>query len=129
MTLLVDTHAFLWWLAGGAQLSFNARGAFADPALRKLLSLASAWEVAIKVAKGKLVLPVELSEMLDVAVASGFGLLPISTAHIQAVARLAQIPSHQDPFDRMLIAQALVEGVPILTSDRRFAEYGVEVVW
>jgi PIN domain nuclease of toxin-antitoxin system len=121
--LLLDTHVLLWWREANPRIDGEARRSIAT-ADEVLVSAASAWEVAIKVAIGKLRVP----GPLEAAVAdSGFAALPIAFSHAAAVTGLA--PHHADPFDRMLIAQAVVEGLTIVTHDRRFAPYGVPVVW
>jgi PIN domain nuclease of toxin-antitoxin system len=122
--LLVDTHALLWWLADDPSLSPTARDAIADPNNEPLVSAASVWEIAIKRSLGKLTAPDDLP---DTIADEGFAWLPISAQHAW---RVRDLPMHHaDPFDRVLAAQALVEGVPIVTTDPRFAEYGVDVRW
>ena len=123
MRLLLDTHVLLWWREANPRIEGDAHRCVAT-ASEVCVSAASAWEVAIKVVLGKLRIPGPLAE----AVAdSGFVALPITFAHAAAVTGLA--PHHADPFDRMLIAQALVEDLTIVTHDRRFAPYGVSVIW
>lgn len=119
MRLLLDTHALLWWLAD-AGLTDQAREAIADPANLVMVSAASAWEISIKKALGKLAAPDDLEQQVD---AGGFNALPISIAHATAAGRLPR--HHDDPFDRMLIAQAFAEGLTIVTHDKRFADYDV----
>ena len=120
MRLLLDTHALLGWLADEG-LSARARDAIADPDNVVTVSAASAWEISIKKALGKLAAPDDLEE--QVRAAGGFTLLPITIAHAMAAGRLAR--HHDDPFGRMLVAQALAEGLTLVTRDRRFDEYGV----
>jgi len=120
--LLLDTHALLWWLADEG-LTTQARDAIADPANVVVVSAASAWEISIKKALGKLVAPDDLEQQVQ---AGGFLPLPISIAHGVAAGRLAR--HHEDPFDRMLIAQAYAEGLTIVTRDTRFNEYGVALL-
>lgn len=117
MRLLLDTHALLWWLADEG-LTDQARDAIADPANLVMLSAASAWEISIKRALGKLSAPDDLERQVE---ESGFTPLPISVAHALAAGRLPR--HHDDPFDRMLIAQAFAEGLTIVTHDKRFADY------
>jgi PIN domain nuclease of toxin-antitoxin system len=117
--LLLDTHALLWWLADEG-LTDQARDAIADPANLVMVSAASAWEISIKKALGKLSAPDDLDHQVD---QSGFIPLPISIAHGMAAGQLPR--HHDDPFDRMLIAQALAEGLTIVTHDKRFAGYEV----
>ncbi len=122
MRLLLDTHALLWWLADES-LSAQARDAIADPANLVMVSAATAWEVSIKKALGKLAAPDDLEQQVQ---AGGFTELPISIAHGLAAGQLAR--RHEDPFDRMLIAQALAEGLTLVTRDKRFDDYGVALL-
>ena len=119
MRLLLDTHALLWWLADEG-LSSRTRDAIADPANLVAVSAASAWEIAIKKALGNLTAPDDLEQQVR---AGGFVPLPINIAHGIAAGQLAR--HHDDPFHRMLIAQALAEGLTIVTHDKRFEDYGV----
>ena len=119
--LLLDTHAFIWWRSAPARLGPAARQAIAE-AESVHVSMASAWETAIKVSIGKLRLDTRFE---DGIAESGFRPLPIAFGHLD---RLAALPFlHRDPFDRMLIAQALADGLTIVTVDRRIARY--EVAW
>jgi PIN domain nuclease of toxin-antitoxin system len=120
--LLLDTHALLWWLADEG-LTSQARDAIADPAALVVVSAVSAWEISIKKALGKLVAPDDLEHQVQ---AGGFMRLPISIAHGVAAGQLVR--HHEDPFDRMLIAQAYAEGLTIVTRDKRFADYGVALL-
>ncbi len=123
MSLLLDTHAFIWWRTNDPRIGAPARQAIARTA-KVYVSVASAWEVAIKVALGKL----RLSENFEAGVEqSGFDKLGIKFAHAELVARLPL--HHGDPFDRMLVAQALVEGLALVTRDERLQAYGVSLVW
>ena len=120
MNLLLDTHVLLWWLADDPGLSEKQRSAIADPANVVYVSAASAWEIAIKKALGKLIAPNDLRAAL---VASELEQLPVTVAHAEAVGGLP--PHHRDPFDRMLIAQAGVEDLTVVTGDPVFAQYEV----
>ena len=122
MRLLLDTHALLWWLADEG-LSAEAREAIADPGNLVVVSAATAWEISIKKALGKLAAPDDLEHQLATG---GFEPLPIGIAHAVAAGRLPR--HHEDPFDRMLIAQALAEGLTIVTRDKRFGDYGVALL-
>lgn len=122
MRLLLDTHALLWWLADEG-LAADARAAIAAGDNQVLVSAASAWEIAIKRALGRLSAP---EDLLDQLAASGFDHLPIALRHALAVSDLPA--HHRDPFDRMLIAQAMVEGLTVVTRDRRFSAYPVAVL-
>jgi PIN domain nuclease of toxin-antitoxin system len=124
LKLLLDTHAALWFLAGDERLGENARRQVCDEGNRVLLSAAVVWEIAIKRALGKLVVPDEyLSTLLD----AGVRPLPVSVAHAAAVERLP--PHHRDPFDRMLISQADIEGAAIVSRDDALRPYDVQLIW
>lgn len=121
MNLLLDTHVVIWWDAG-APLSDAAMSAI-QSARQVLVSAASAWEVAIKAELGKIRSTRTLAEA---CAGAGFDELPVTFAHAQAVSRLRRV--HRDPFDRLLVAQARVEGLTLVTRDPVFARYGVPVV-
>lgn len=120
MRLLLDTHALLWWLSADPTLSPTATEAIADGTNTVFVSAASAWEMAIKRSLGKLTYPDELAEALA---ACGFQTLPISLAHALAAGALPR--HHDDPFDRILIAQAQIEGLLLVTRDERIRRYPV----
>ncbi|HUF31843.1 MAG TPA: type II toxin-antitoxin system VapC family toxin [Acidimicrobiales bacterium] len=126
MRLLLDTHAFLWAAARPERLG-QQEALVADPSTTRLLSAASSWEIAIKHALGKLVLPeaaaAYVPEVMRRLLVEG---LPVEHAHALAVADLPE--HHRDPFDRLLVAQAQQLGVPILSADPAFAAYDVEVL-
>lgn len=122
MRLLLDTHALLWWLADEG-LTDQARDAIADPANLVMVSAANAWEISIKKALGKLSAPDDLERQTE---KNGFTALPISIAHGLAAGALPR--HHDDPFDRMLIAQAVEEGLTIVTHDKRFSDYDVPLL-
>lgn len=128
MKLLLDTHAFLWFLAGDSRLRASARRRVEDPANERLLSIASVWEMAIKISLGKLQLKDPLDHVIGrVASDNGIALLAISARHALGVSALAW--HHRDPFDRLLAAQALAEGIALLSEDTAFDAYGVRRVW
>jgi len=121
--LLLDTHVFLWWRGEHRRLRRGARDAIAEAEI-VFVSAASAWEAAIKVALGRLRVPDTIEAgVID----SGFEKLPINFSHAEAAAHLPQ--HHHDPFDRMLVAQARVEGLTLVTHDRRMERYDVEILW
>lgn len=124
MQLLIDSHAFLWWSEASSSLGSAAGSAIADPANEALISIAALWELTIKASTGKLTLPADLETM---AATLGFSVLPINFVHLRRLGALPRV--HRDPFDRMMVAQALAEGIPIATGDRIFAAYGVQIVW
>jgi PIN domain nuclease of toxin-antitoxin system len=120
MITLLDTHALLWWLFDDPRLGPAAREAMEDPANVVFVSAASVWEIAIKRALGKVSAPDDLSEQVEDA---GFEPLPVGFDHAERVGALPL--RHRDPFDRLLVAQALVEGATIVTVDRLIRAYGV----
>jgi PIN domain nuclease of toxin-antitoxin system len=122
--ILLDTHTWLWWYAGDRRLGRNAR-ALAKNADEVRLSAASAWEIAIKHAIGKLVIHGTLDITREIE-RDGFMALPITMAHADEVRRLP--PLHRDPFDRLLVAQARVEGLTIVTADDAIPRYDVSVI-
>lgn len=128
MRLLLDSHAFLWFCEGSAFLSAAARAAIEDLDNEKYVSHASAWEVAIKASLGKLKLAAPFDELFPGAVVSnGFLTLPTDFRHCR---ELLTLPfHHRDPFDRLLIAQARVEGLTLVSRDPHFPSYGVPVLW
>lgn len=128
MRALLDTHSYLWWTLDDRRLSEPARSLIADGSNELLVSVASAWELAIKASLGRIAAPEPIDEFLPDSLArNGFRPLAIELAHALRVSRLPTI--HGDPFDRLLIAQALVEGVPIVTSDPVITRYDVETIW
>jgi PIN domain nuclease of toxin-antitoxin system len=123
MKLLLDTHVVLWWRLDSPRLGAEARKAIASADMA-WVSAASAWEVAIKRAVGKLRFTGSFAAMVA---ASEFDELPITLAHAEQVSLLA--PHHADPFDRMLVAQARSEGLTLVTHDKQLAPYDVEILW
>lgn len=128
MSLLLDTHAFLWWITNSPRLSAVARAAVLSAEGPVSVSAASGWEIAIKAGLGKLDLLDDPSEVIPKQIAiHGFSVLPITMDHALRVRLLP--PLHRDPFDRILVAQSLVESLRILTADPLIARYGVRTVW
>jgi PIN domain nuclease of toxin-antitoxin system len=122
--LLLDSHAFLWWLAEDSKLKVEARQAVADPMSVVHVSAVTVWELSIKTALGKLDLDgADLAEEIE---ANDFVELPITARHALVAATLPR--HHEDPFDRMLIAQAQIEGLTIVTRDSAFRAYGVALL-
>ncbi|MBA3368141.1 MAG: type II toxin-antitoxin system VapC family toxin [Geodermatophilaceae bacterium] len=121
MRLLLDTNVLIWWLEGD-RLSPEVVERLEATGTNTAVSAATLWEIEIKRTLGKLDAP---DDVLDQVAASGFGQLPITAAHAVAAGRLPR--HHDDPFDRMLIAQALAEQRTIVTRDRRFEQYGVAI--
>ncbi|MBI3972519.1 MAG: type II toxin-antitoxin system VapC family toxin [Chloroflexi bacterium] len=127
MGLLLDTNAFLWWIAGGHLLSHAAYDAIADSTNRVFFSAVCSWEIAIKLATGKLrVTPDATTWLPDELQKNHFIELPITVAHTMAVEHLSM--HHRDPFDRLLIAQAMEENLTIVTRDASFSQYAVSVI-
>jgi PIN domain nuclease of toxin-antitoxin system len=128
MRVLIDTHVFLWWVEGDRVLPSRARAALANPDNECLLSVASAWELAIKACLGKLRLAVPVKRyVVEHVAANAFRMLDIRLPHAARVESLAA--HHRDPFDRLLIAQALEEDLPIVTANPVFRKYGVRRIW
>jgi PIN domain nuclease of toxin-antitoxin system len=121
--LLLDTHVFLWWRSDSRRLRAAARRAIAGADV-VFVSAATAWEAAIKIALGRLRVPDTIESGV---VGSGFERLPIGFPHAETAARLP--PHHADPFDRMLVAQAQIEGLTLVTHDRRLGRYEVDLLW
>jgi PIN domain nuclease of toxin-antitoxin system len=121
--VLLDTHVFLWWRLDSRRVTRAARAAIATADI-VWVSAASAWEVAIKTRLGRLELDETFASMAE---ASNFSALNVTFAHAERTAVL--LAHHSDPFDRMLIAQALVEGATLITHDRQFAPYDVPILW
>lgn len=128
MRLLLDTHAFLWFVTDDPNLSAPARTTIANPSNDVLVSPASFWEIAIKVSLGKY----QLSAPFETFVTQGiegneFEILPILPRHAAA---LTSLPfHHKDPFDRLIIAQALVEQIPVISGDAAFHDYAISIIW
>lgn len=128
MRLLLDTHALIWWLTDSRRISEVVRLAIFDPANEKLVSAASAWEIATKHRLGKL--PDADAIVMDLPgtiAGQGFKELPIT---VDDASRAGALPDfHSDPFDRMLIAQALARNIPLISNERVFDRYGVRRLW
>jgi PIN domain nuclease of toxin-antitoxin system len=127
MNILLDTHTFIWFFNGDEQLSFKARKLIEDSKTKKFVSIASIWEVAIKIGLKKLVFDGNTSEIIELIEKNGFQILPISVNHITAYETLEFV--HRDPFDRILVAQAIVEKMTIITKDENIQNYRVKTNW
>jgi len=121
--VLLDTHTLLWWLMDAPALGLRARALIAEPRHAVYVSAASAWEIAIKRNLGKLVAPDDVSEWIE---NTGFQSLPISIFHACSAGSLRW--DHRDPFDRMLVAQAQIEGLELLTADAHILAFGIRTV-
>lgn len=128
MRYLLDTHSLIWFFSGNPNLSDNVRDLMENIKHKKLISLASVWEMAIKKSKGKLNLSLPLEYYIEQKIRlEDFELLPIKLNHLEAVSGLHFY--HNDPFDRLLIAQAIIEDIPILSRDTAFDSYGANRIW
>lgn len=128
MRLLLDTHALLWWLADDARLSQRARSAIADPERTVYSSSASAWEIATKHRIGRLPEAGQLlSDFSGILLRAGIEEMPITSKHAVVAGTLAG--PHRDPFDRMLAAQALCEGLEVVTTDDAIGALGARCLW
>jgi PIN domain nuclease of toxin-antitoxin system len=126
--VLLDTHVFLWWVLEDPRLSPVAQETITDPDVDVLVSPVSAWEIAIKAADGRLDLPEPpLTYVPSRMAANAFHELPIKVGHCLRTAELPGI--HRDAFDRILVAQAQIEGMPIVTNDPAITGYDVEITW
>ena len=128
MRVLLDTHTFLWWIADSQKLSDVARDAIADGRTQPIFSVVSGWEIAIKAGTGKLELPDSPETFLPEQLSrNDVEILPIYLRH---ALRVYDLPAHHnDPFDRLLVAQAQAEDLALLTSDPSIANYAVQTVW
>lgn len=128
MKLLLDTHALLWFVANHPNLSPTTAQLIADPANQKIVSIVSLWEITIKYSLGRLQLALPLPDFINIHLTPGkVRLLPIEVAHLLTLASLPH--HHRDPFDRLLIAQALTENVPMVSADGSFDAYGLQRIW
>ena len=128
MDLLIDTQSLIWATNTPGRLTVSARNAITSGADRRYLSMVCIWEMAIKRGLKKLDLPISLPDFLDDATERmGLTELPITRAHALLVESLPH--HHSDPFDRLLVAQSIIEGMPIVSNDVKFALYGVDVIW
>jgi PIN domain nuclease of toxin-antitoxin system len=125
---ILDTHAFLWFLSGDKQLSKKAKLLIEDTSKSKYISIASIWEISIKLNLKKLNLGISLEDLKDEITINGFEILPLDFDHIIELSRLEN--HHKDPFDRILIAQAISENLQIVSIDQNFNLYkDLKVVW
>jgi PIN domain nuclease of toxin-antitoxin system len=125
--VLLDTHTFLYAIDRPEQLSANVRRVLLDPAVERSVSVIALFEIAVKVQKGKLAMPLTAAYYTEQLQSLRARMLPIEMNHCFTLFSLPR--HHGDPFDRLLIAQALAEGLTILTQDSAFASYGVPILW
>lgn len=128
MRALLDTHAFLWWITDDSRLSGRAREVISDGRNELFFSAASGWEITIKASLGRLEIPEDLERFVAEQLSrNAIQTLPI---HLSHALRTSALPGHhRDPFDRILVSQALLEKMPLLSADPQIARYPVEVVW
>lgn len=128
MRQLLDTHSMYWYIEGDSRLSTTAKAVIQDAANEILISPASYWEIAVKVSVGKWQLNRRYEEFIDLGLNQyGFQILPILPVH---TARVITLPfHHKDPFDRLLVAQAMVEDIPIIGNDTAMDAYGIKRLW
>jgi PIN domain nuclease of toxin-antitoxin system len=126
--LLLDTHSFLWFISGHTNLSTTACNLIEDTTNQPLLSIASLWEMAIKMSIGKLKLAEPFEQLVPHQMEiNGIELLPVDVAH---VAKVSELPfHHRDPFDRLLVAQAIIEQMPVVSADSAFDAYPIKRLW
>ena len=127
MDILLDTHALSWYLNGDTKLSENVKHAIEDSSNTTFISIATIWEVAIKMSLDKFRFPGGLNKFIDLINDNGFELLPISIKHTLIVAKLEYI--HRDPFDRILIAQSIADNLIFATTDQTILKYNVKTIW
>jgi len=127
MNLLLDTHAFIWFVNGDKNITIKARKAIENAANRNFVSIASLWEIAIKVSINRLELSGSYDKILEQINENGFDILSINFEHTSLVSKLKF--HHRDPFDRLIIAQAVIENLTIVSKDKSFDIYKVKRIW
>ena len=127
MDLLIDTHAFLWFIAGDKQLPERIVAIIDNPKNKCYVSIASVWEIAIKLSLDKLEIKGGLQTIEDFLENNDFEILPIDFSHTKMLLELDGF--HKDPFDRMIIAQAITEQLVVISKDQFFKGYPVEIIW
>lgn len=128
MRALLDTHTFLWWITDSPQLSSRAREIISDGNNSFYFSVASSWEIAIKAGLGRLTVPGDLESFLTEQLSRNA--LEVMPVHLSHALRVHSLPfHHRDPFDRLLVAQAMVERLSLLSADSQLSRYPVEVIW
>lgn len=127
MNYLVDTHAVIWFITNNERLPSHTKSLMEDKSNMCFVSIATYWEMSIKHSIGRLTLHTDLASIFQIIDESGFEILPITINHTLANANLDF--HHQDPFDRIMIAQAITEQLQIITTDKEFSNYPVSVIW
>jgi PIN domain nuclease of toxin-antitoxin system len=126
MEILIDTQSFIWFFEGSSRLPASIR-TFMEKQSNLVVSIASFWEITIKISLGKLIIPENISGLMDKTLSNGFKILPIEREHLVVLSNLELI--HRDPFDRIIIAQSIAEKMPLVSSDDIFKQYPVSCVW
>jgi PIN domain nuclease of toxin-antitoxin system len=127
MRLMLDTHTLIWFLNGDPNLSQKARHAIENPDNLKIVSIASIWEIAIKISLNKFRFSKGFKSFLELIENNGFAVLPITFEHALTVSNLEFI--HRDPFDRLLISQCITDNLKIVSKDKNIAKYNIETLW
>ncbi|MGF1672913.1 MAG: type II toxin-antitoxin system VapC family toxin [Rivularia sp. (in: cyanobacteria)] len=128
MKLLLDTHTFLWFIGGNINLSNTAKNAIENASNQRFLSIATLWEISIKISIGKLKLKLQLTELVEREVyGNAIEILEISPKHLDELVKLPF--HHKDPFDRLIIAQSLVEEMTLVSKDVTFQSYPIKLLW
>jgi len=127
MTILLDTQTFIWFMEDASKLPANVKNIMNNDDNELLLSIATLWEMTIKMSIEKLKLSRNITEIVNLSLENGFKILPIEPKHLISLFGLKYI--HRDPFDRMIIAQGISENIPVISSDGVFKEYPVQVIW
>jgi PIN domain nuclease of toxin-antitoxin system len=127
MNLLLDTHTLIWFLNGDGKLSDRVKTAIEDPNNSRILSIASIWEIAIKISLDKFRFQKGFKYFLDMVEENGFDILPVTFEHAMVVSTLEFI--HRDPFDRMLIAQCKADKLILATKDKNIKRYNIQTIW
>ena len=128
MTALLDTHVFLWWATDDPQLSPNARSFIRDPKNKLWFSIISLWEILLKARSGRLPIQGDVADFVEVRIGRyALNVLELQFRHLH---RFYHLPTHhRDPFDQMLIAQAQIEKLPLISADAQMAKYDLEIIW
>ena len=127
MRILIDTQAFIWFVENDKQIPVKMKKYLENPENTIIVSIASLWEMTIKMSLGKLFLSCDIKEMTEKIYNNGFEILPILPEHIIKLSTLIYL--HRDPFDRIIISQGLTENMPIVSSDKIFDNYGINRKW
>ena len=127
MNFLIDTHAVIWFITDNAKLPLKIKQIIEDKKNSCYVSLATYWEIAIKHSLGRLILNSDLEAIFKIIEETGIELLPITTKHILENANLEFY--HQDPFDRIIIAQAMIENLTVISKDNQFDKYKIQLIW